>query len=116
MQKNDHLKLKQDIGKRVKVARGMLGLTQTAMADRCGLGVGTVSEVESGKTMISAEFMLALYVQFKVEPAWLLSENGGIFVTPNVSNPTEERELLERIKHGIALIDGIVRERMKRYE
>lgn len=112
----DRDELRRTIGQRVKLARTMLGLTQVSMAERCGVGVGTVSEVESGKTMISVEFLFALYKEYKVEPVWLLSGDGETFGSLKVSNPEEERRLLERLEQGLALLGGIVSERKKRYE
>lgn len=111
---SDKDELRRDIGKRVKLARRLLGVTQVSMAERCGVSVGTVSEVEAGNTMISVEFMLGLYQAFKVDPVWLLSGEGETFGTAKASDTEEERVLLDRLAHGFAVLEGMFSDLQKK--
>ena len=46
------------IGERIKKTRKMRGMTQDALAERLGVSIGYVSQVERGITKISLDFFI----------------------------------------------------------
>lgn len=71
-------------GERLKAARNHAGLTQTELAERCGIAQPTISELES--TDGGSAYTTRLARACGVSPDWLADEIGemqpsGIFVT-----------------------------------
>ncbi|GEM_PF-930788 len=68
---------------RLKKLRQALGLSQKELAERLGLHIMTISRYERGKINPSFKFIELLKEKFKVNPQWLLSGEGQMFLEPS---------------------------------
>ena len=80
------------IGERIQKARKAKGLTQDVMAERLGVSIGYVSQVERGITKISLDLLGAISSVLDCDIASLITESA--------TNSTEyiESELLSEIR------------------
>ena len=75
------------VGKRLKELRYKLGLSQREFAEKLGIHYMTLSRYESGKYSLSDRFITKLKETFKVNPRWLLTGEGEMFLPKD--KPTE---------------------------
>ena len=61
-----------EIGRRIKLARDAVGLSQAQLADAIGVHVNTIGKVERGTAVPDAELLLNVGRVTKVAPEWLL--------------------------------------------
>lgn len=62
-----------ELGRRAREARGRLGISQMALADRIGLHFTFVSEVERGERNLSLSSLLRLAEGLEVDPGELVT-------------------------------------------
>ncbi len=88
-------KIDIDIGSRIKQIRGTQ--TQQEFADLLDIGRTTLINYEGNTRVPDAEFLLKLYVMYKVQPLWLLTGIGddvsGVKLKP------DESILLDNYRH-----------------
>jgi transcriptional regulator with XRE-family HTH domain len=70
-------------GQRLKHIINLLNLTQSEVADRFGINRSLLSQIYNDKQQISKLFMYALKAEFNINPAWLLTGEGEMFITPS---------------------------------
>ncbi len=71
--------LAKDIGERIKEIRKTLGLSQEQFSQKLGTSRRSVSKYETGDNALPDQVKLKLY-DLGVNPTWLLSGEGSIFV------------------------------------
>lgn len=59
------------LAKRLRMARGLAGLSQSQVADELGLHRPSVSEIEAGRRKVSAEELTRLADIYDVDISWL---------------------------------------------
>jgi transcriptional regulator with XRE-family HTH domain len=85
----------------VRNLRERRGLTQAALADRCGCHATTVSQIESARMLPSLELFARLAQELKVSPSRLLDELRTAYqvarhASASVTNLQMEREKRSR--------------------
>ncbi|MCC7438919.1 MAG: helix-turn-helix transcriptional regulator [Armatimonadetes bacterium] len=71
--------MREHIGLRFKQVRQVLRLTMVALAERIGTTNGYISQIESGKTLVSIPLLISLKQVFGVNVDWLLTGQGEMF-------------------------------------
>lgn len=66
---------REEIGKRLKDARVLSGLSQENAAKILGIQRPAISEIEAGKRKVSAEEIIQFANTYKVSTSWLLLES-----------------------------------------
>lgn len=79
------------IGARIKEKKISKNLTQEQLAELCNVSLGTISRVETGKTMVSIEMLLIIAESLDTDINYLLCD----FAKCDVS---DEPEVVECIK------------------
>ena len=67
---------------RLKKLRKELNLTQAAFAEKIGLKQSAVGDIESGKNKLRAQNFNAICREFNVNPSWLKTGEGDMFLNP----------------------------------
>ncbi len=101
-----------DVGKRLKEIRRALGISQKDFATRIEVTNSLLSEIESGKVKAGYHFLIAIAREFRVNPTWLLLEEGEMFLSKDGLSPaavnenefgdqtTRVKEMLWYLKHS----------------
>jgi transcriptional regulator with XRE-family HTH domain len=71
----------KEIGKRVEQVREYFGLTRKQFIQIIKVNLSTVSRIEAGKQPPSEVFLDALLARFLVNPDWVKTGDGEMFVT-----------------------------------
>ena len=74
---NEQAALRQDVARRLRLARDMAGLTQAQVANVLGWHRPTVSEIEAGRRRVSAEEVLLLANLYGVNTPWIFGEESS---------------------------------------
>lgn len=61
-----------ELGKRIRTARRKKGMSQAELADKVGISVPYVSDVENGKKTIGVDIFLRIAEALQVSTDWLL--------------------------------------------
>lgn len=69
------------VGDRLKQFMNALSLTQQSVSDSIGISRPYVSQLISGKYEVTKTIALALKAEFNVNPTWLLTGEGEMFLT-----------------------------------
>lgn len=86
--------MNKNIGERVKQIRGELN--QRSFAEKLGVSLGSVSQIEQGKAMPSGDFLFKIHSVFGVDINWL-------FTGMNAKQPAlnhREAALLDNYRHS----------------
>ena len=73
--------MENEIGKRIKQFRERHGLNQGEFSREINMSQTTVSRVESGDKQPSKAFLNAMTVRYAVNPDWVLTGKGSIFLS-----------------------------------
>ena len=73
-------KKEESIGARIKRLRHVLGLSQRQLAEELGMHIITISRYEREEWKPSSKFIDLLREKFKVNPLWLLTGEGNMFL------------------------------------
>ncbi|MBF3851470.1 helix-turn-helix transcriptional regulator [Burkholderia pseudomallei] len=98
-----------DYHRRVALVREHLGLSQEKMARQLGLSLRAYANYERGERTIPVELLRALYEQFFVDPVWLLTGGGSMFIDRDVRYRLDQRTLgavmvtVERIEQRLEM-------------
>lgn len=79
-------------GKRVAEVRGKLNIKQKNFADTLNIGESTLSLIETGKTKPGYHFFQAIIEKFNVNPVYLFTGKGEIFITEEALKTKEEKD------------------------
>ena len=82
-------------GSRLKLIRKSLNMKQTQFAERLGLNQGSYSSIESGKTNVSQQVSRALLREFCVNPEYIESGKGDMFLLDSKELNSRVNELLK---------------------
>lgn len=77
------------IGKRLKHWRKENGLTMTEISEKTGLSTGGLSAYERDEKQIGSKTLLALWREYKIDIAWILTGKKDTDLTP------EEQQLVD---------------------
>lgn len=90
-----------DVGKRLKDLRRQLNVSQKDFAAQLEISSSYLSEIESGKTKPGFNFLRLIAKTFRINPAWVLLEEGDVFLDnedgPNISEK-EFGDAADRVK------------------
>lgn len=92
------------IGGRVQRLRKQFGLSQDKLGKLIGMSRGNISKIEKNLLKPSNAFLTALKERFAINPEWIISGKGEMFIAPE-----------EYIAHGIGVLgiekfsEGLVR-------
>ena len=103
------------IGKQIKKARLLAGLSQKELGDLVGKGISTISEWESGKRSPDVELIPILGSVLRVSQAFLLDMTDDPYYKPADNLPDkfplyeEDRKLLDAYHNADSKTRAIVR-------
>lgn len=91
----------KEIGIRLKKFRQSKGLNQKEFGILLDKKEHQVRDMESGKVEISSSFAKLLYYEFKINPSWMLSGEGDMYLpsVERVSYPDEIQRYLDMAAH-----------------
>lgn len=69
-----------DINDRIKEVRTQSGLTQTAFAEKCGLGRDVISNIELHRNTVTKLYIKLVVDNFGVNEEWLVKGTGDMFL------------------------------------
>jgi transcriptional regulator with XRE-family HTH domain len=70
-----------EVGRRLKDIRRALGISQKDFAARIDVTGSLLSEIEAGKVKAGYHFLIAIAREFRVNPTWVLLEEGEMFLS-----------------------------------
>ena len=73
--------MRQEIGKRLRLVRERLGITQAEVGEKLGIQSQHVSKYERGETVPTWENLIKLTEVYDVNINWLLTGKGGMFLS-----------------------------------
>lgn len=76
-----------EVGKRLKDIRRALDISQKDFAARIEVTNSLLSEIEAGKVKTGYHFLLAIAREFRVNPTWVLLEEGEMFLSKDGLSP-----------------------------
>jgi transcriptional regulator with XRE-family HTH domain len=91
------------VGSQIRRLRQERGLTLTTLADRSGLNLGYLSQVENDKASPSLETLQALALAIDVPIAWFLVDSSP---PPRVVRASERPRLRSRVGSVLEDVDG----------
>jgi len=89
--------MKADIGRRIKIIRNILNLTQKEFANALHIDDSNVRKWESGKVLPNAEKLLIMKEKFKININWLLTGEGEMFIKEEEKIEDKERDYKKEI-------------------
>lgn len=72
----------KEMGKRIKLTRNKLGLTQQAFASELGVEQGYISNIERGVRMPSEVLIRYICLKFNITEMWMREGKGEMFISP----------------------------------
>lgn len=84
------------IGKRLKFWRKEKGLTMTEISEKTGLSTGGLSAYERDEKQIGSKTLLALWREYDIDIAWILTGKRDTDLTP------EEQQLVDLYRQADA--------------
>ncbi|PRX92086.1 helix-turn-helix domain-containing protein [Paraburkholderia sp. BL25I1N1] len=82
-----------DDHQRVAQVREHLQLSQEKMARQLGLSLRAYANYERGERAVPVELVRALYEQFSIDPAWLLTGDGKMILDRDVRHRLDQKTL-----------------------
>ncbi|HLP58834.1 MAG TPA: helix-turn-helix transcriptional regulator [Candidatus Deferrimicrobium sp.] len=79
-QENENENNAIEVGRRLKDLRRVLDISQKDFAARIDITGSLLSEIEAGKVKPGYNFLIAIARVFKVNPTWVLLEDGEMFL------------------------------------
>ncbi|MBQ3367846.1 helix-turn-helix transcriptional regulator [bacterium] len=87
----------------IKILRSELGLTQKDFAEKFNLKRQQLSDIERGKTKISAETILLIVQKLNLNPTWLLTGEGQMLYSPDYPLSSDLSDKIKKIVHELPL-------------
>jgi transcriptional regulator with XRE-family HTH domain len=85
--------MRQEIGKRLRLIREKIGITQAEVGAKLGIQSQHVSKYERGETVPTWENLIKLIELYDVNINWLLTGKGSIFLSPVNYSIQEEKNV-----------------------
>lgn len=82
--------MKHQIGKRLRLIRENIGITQTDLGKKLGIQFQHVSKYERGETVPTWENLIKLNDLYDININWLLTGKGKMFLSPITYSPNSE--------------------------
>ncbi|MEQ1713539.1 MAG: helix-turn-helix transcriptional regulator [Hyphomicrobium sp.] len=60
-----------------RAGRGLVGLTQSALATAAGVGISTVYDIERGRRIVSPDLVSKIRAALEAAGVEIIAENGG---------------------------------------
>lgn len=79
-QENENENNAVEVGRRLKDIRRTLDISQKDFAARIDVTGSLLSEIEAGKVKAGYNFLIAIAREYRVNPTWLLLEEGEMFL------------------------------------
>jgi len=76
-QKNEENEINNKLGRRIKMARKTLGLSQTHLGNALGVSFQQIGKYESGKNTMSVPTFLTICRTLRLKPSMLLDDYLG---------------------------------------
>jgi transcriptional regulator with XRE-family HTH domain len=76
------MKKKDDISDRIRLIRNTLQMRQKDFADKVGISISSLSEMEKGKYKPNLDFITKLSSEFNVNLYYLIFGRGDMFTDP----------------------------------
>ncbi len=89
---------------RLKKIRKTLGLSQRVFSEAIGIKQGSYSDVERGKSGVSALIIKGLMTKYRIDPLWLCEGKGSMFIKENVSTNKSNRG--KGVESSISSVEG----------
>ena len=89
--------MRQQIGKRFRLIREKIGITQTHLGEKLGIQFQHVSKYERGETVPTWENLIKLNNLYDVNINWLLTGKGKMFLSP-ITYSNDEGRTMEYVK------------------
>lgn len=87
------LQMRLEIGKRLRLIRERMGITQAEVGEKLGIQSQHVSKYERGETVPTWENLIKLIDLYDVNINWLLTGKGSMFLSPVNYSLQGEKEL-----------------------
>ncbi|MDR1148575.1 MAG: helix-turn-helix transcriptional regulator [Spirochaetaceae bacterium] len=82
------------MNKQLKDLRKALKLNQSDFADRLGMKQGGYSHIEIGQNTLTEQNIRLICLTFGVNESWLRTGEGDMFISKELADTPEEKELL----------------------
>lgn len=97
----------QEFGKRIVELRKTLNLSQTDFAESVGVSHSFMSQVEYGKNKPGYTFFKNLFLEYHVNPEYLFTGKGEIFLDAEKDEKEDYGEFSDRIYEMLELIKNV---------
>ena len=94
------------MNERIKLIRKYYKLSQTAFGEQIGVTLGVIRNLETGKTTLTSPLFELFCSIYNVNPEWLKTGNGEMFVPPSESPFDEFANSLNLSDKAIKIIQG----------
>ena len=93
----------KEVGERIHILRRRLKLSQQELAEKLGFGkrATTISDWERGKVYPRLSVLQKLIELFNVNPTWLLTGQGEMFLSEQQSKAEEEKQALQDSEESV---------------
>jgi transcriptional regulator with XRE-family HTH domain len=82
------------MNKRLRDIRKAIGLNQSEFAAKLGMKQGGYSQVETGENALTEQNIKLICLTFGINESWLRTGAGDMFITKDLADTPEEKELL----------------------
>lgn len=89
--------MRLEIGKRFRLIRERIGITQAELGEKLGILSQHVSKYERGETVPTWENLIKLTDSYDVNINWLLTGKGNMFLSP-ITYSLEEKDDITRVR------------------
>ena len=86
------------MNERIKLVRKKLKLTQTELGEKIGVKIGVIRNFETNKTTLTSPLFELFCNTFNVNPDWLRTGNGDMFVS-------DEFSIVDKLQYAYELSD-----------
>lgn len=109
--------MRQEIGKRIRLIRERIGITQSELGEKLGIQSQHVSKYERGETVPTWENLIKLTDSYDVNINWLLTGKGNMFLSPITYSLEDENDITKvRDLEPDSQIEEIIIELKKDYD
>ena len=100
--------MRYEIGKRLRLIRERIGITQAGLGDKLGIQSQHVSKYERGETVPTWENLIKLTESYDVNINWLLTGEGEMYIDLKPRYPLSEDQVSQIFKDGDEKLGEIV--------
>ena len=96
------------MNERIRIIRKTIGISQTEFGRRIGVSLGVIKNLEQGKTTLTSPLFELLCSIYNVNPDWLHTGDGEIFL-PNNDSPLDELQKQYNLSDdAMKVIKGVI--------